>query len=101
MSGSKQDGIGTTSGGLGFNGVSLVVSCGAVHDGDVEAVDEVSGQEILFCGVGGLLLWSVEGVEDFGASNSCLNLECSVIHELLRVVPPPHSIIEASFASKA
>lgn len=100
-SGWKQGGIGTTGGGLGFSGASLVVPCDAVHDGGVGAADEVLAPEILFCGVGGLSLWLVEGVDDFGASSSCLNLGCSVIHELLRVVPPPNSIIEASFASKA
>jgi hypothetical protein len=88
-------------GGLGFGGTSLVVPCDTVHDGGVGAVDEVLAQETSLCDVGGLLRWSIEGVDDFGASNSCLNLGCSVIHELLRLVPPPNSITEASFASKA
>jgi hypothetical protein len=101
MSGWKQGGIGTTGGGLGLGGASLMVSCDAAHDGGVGAVDEVLAQETLFCGVGGSLLWPVEGVDDFGASNSCLSLGCSFIHELLRDDPPPNSIIEASFACKA
>lgn len=100
MSGWKQDGIGKTGGGLGFSGGSLVVPFDTMGDGSVGAADEVLAQEISLCGAGGLL-WSIEGVDDFGASSSRLNLECSVIHELLRVVPPPNSITEASFASKA
>lgn len=95
ISGWKQGGIGTTGGGLGFSEADLVVPCDAVDDSGVGAVDE----EVLFCGVGGLLL--VEGVDDFGASSSRLNLGCNVIHELLRVVPPPNSIKEASFACTA
>jgi hypothetical protein len=93
MSGWKQDGIGITGGGLGFSGGGLVVPC-------VGAADEILAR-VSLCDVGGLLLWSIEGVDDFGASSSCLNLVCNVIHELLRVVPPPNSITEASFASKA